>query len=298
MQLNASVKKNSIPTAKRMRNLGFSVIGVIVFICSAFPIYWMINSSFLPYDKIRTQNPVFFPGPGDFTGGNYEKVVVDPGNILPAKFLPALSNSLQVTFFTLVVSLVVAFLASVAIGRYAFKGRKGFIVAILIVQMIPGEALMLTLYRMMDGFHLTENILGLGLIYISTVLPFTVWTLRGFVAAVPAELEESAMIDGCTRASAFWRVTFPLLAPGLVSTGVFAFIQAWNEFVMALVMMNSPEHMTLPMWLRSFLNASKGMTDWGGMMAGSVLVSIPVVIFFLIVQGRMTGGLTAGAVKG
>lgn len=105
------------------------------------------------------------------------------------------------------------------------------------------------------------------------------------------------MIDGCTRSGAFWRVTFPLLAPGLVATGVFAFIQAWNEFVFALVIMTRPESQTLPIWLRAFVQATKA-TDWSVVMAGSTLMAIPVVIFFLIVQGRMTSSMVSGAVKG
>ncbi|MDR2974569.1 MAG: carbohydrate ABC transporter permease [Propionibacteriaceae bacterium] len=291
----APVKKNSVSGRKRTSNILYSIVGVIVFFFSAFPVYWMISSSFMSNNKIRAATPTWFPGPGDFTLENYRTAIFDDHR---AQFLPALWNSIQVTFLTLIICLVVAFLASVAVGRYFFKGRKAFIVAILIIQMIPGEAMMITYFRMMDGVHLTENVVGLMLIYLASVLPFTIWTLRGFVTSVPAELEESAMVDGCSRGKAFWKVTFPLLAPGLVSTGVFAFIQAWNEFNMALIMMTLPQNMTLPVWLRTYLLAEHGITDWGGLMAGSTLVAIPVVIFFMIVQGRMTGGLTAGAVKG
>lgn len=285
-------RKNTMPVRKRVSNVLYSLIAVVLFVIMAFPFYWMVQSSFLPTGKIRASTPTFFPG-SDFTWRNYTDVITDKTN----PFGTALSNSLQVTFLTLVVALVFAFAASLAVSRFTFRGRKVFIIAILVIQMIPGEAMMLTIFRMMDGWGLTNSVPGLGLIYISSVLPFTIWTLRGFVTSVPAELEEAAMIDGCSRGKAFWKVTFPLLAPGLVSTGVFAFIQAWNEFVMALVIMSRPENMTLPVWLRTFLQANKG-TDWGGVMAASTLIAIPVVIFFLIVQGRMTGGLVAGAVKG
>ncbi len=278
----------------RVGTIVFSAIGVVIFLVSAFPVYWMINSSFLPANKVRAVTPTFFPG-ADFTLANYHSAIFDDHR---AQFLPALSQSLKVTFFALILSMIIAFLASIAIGRYSFKGRKAFVVSILVVQMIPGETMMLTYFRIMDNVHLTESVLGLGLIYLASVLPFTIWTLRGFVTGVPAELEEAAMVDGCSRARAFWHVTFPLLAPGLVSTGVFAFIQSWNEFTMALVIMSRPENMTLPVWLRTFLLESHGSTNWGGLMAGSTLVAIPVVIFFLIVQGRMTGGLVSGAVKG
>ena len=116
------------------------------------------------------------------------------------------------------------------------------------------------------------------------------------VAGVPVDLEEAAMIDGCTRSQAFWKVTFPLLAPGLVATGVFAFIQSWNEFTMALLLLRG-QNLTLPPWLLSFQSATEA-TNWGAVMAASTLISIPVVVFFLIVQGRMSGGLVSGAVKG
>jgi N,N'-diacetylchitobiose transport system permease protein len=163
--------------------------------------------------------------------------------------------------------------------------------------MIPGEAMIVSTYRVLDSWSLLNTIMGLSIVYIATVLPFTIWTLRGFVNGVPIDLEEAGMIDGLSRSGAFWKITFPLLAPGLVATGVFAFIQAWNEFLLALVVNSRPEMMTLPVWLRTFQIAN-GTTNWGGIMAGSTLMAIPVIIFFLIVQGRMTSGLVSGAVKG
>ena len=157
--------------------------------------------------------------------------------------------------------------------------------------------MIVSIYRILDGWALLNTIIGLTLVYVASVLPFTIWTLRGFVNGVPADLEEAGMIDGLSRTGAFWKITFPLLAPGLVATGVFGFIQAWNEFLLALVVMSRPESMTLPIWLRTF-QVAHGTTNWAAIMAGSTLMSIPVIIFFLIVQGRMTQGLVAGAVKG
>ena len=163
--------------------------------------------------------------------------------------------------------------------------------------MIPGEAMIISLFRMLDGWQLTNTVLGLTAVYVATVLPFTIWTLRGFVAGIPVELEEAAMIDGCSRLRSFRSITLPLIGPGLVATGVFAIIQAWNEFVIALVLMNRPDHLTLPVWLRSFRQVNSG-TDWGAIMAGSTLMTIPVIVFFLLVQSRMASGLVSGAVKG
>lgn len=283
----------SAATVKRqLSKTVLSIIAVIVFVCSVFPVYWMLNSSFLPNNAIRGPVPQFFPT--EFTWRNYEIVLGDGGR---APFLPALTNSLIVTLLTVMVALLFAFLAALAVTRFRFRGRKAFILTILVIQMIPGEAMIVSTFRVLDGWQLLNTIAGLTFVYVATVLPFTIWTLRGFVNGVPIELEEAAMIDGCTRTQAFWRVTFPLLAPGLVATGVFGFIQAWNEFLLALVVMSRPEMMTLPVWLRTFQQATQ-TTNWAAIMAGSTLMAIPVIIFFLIVQGRMTSGLVAGAVKG
>jgi len=283
-----------IKIRKRLADTGFGVLALIVFAFSAFPVYWMVNTSFLPNNRIRGEALAFFPTPDVFTLNNYRSAMFGQER---APFPPAVLNSISVTFLTLVIALVVGFVASLALTRFQFKGRRTFIVLILVVQMIPGEAMIVSMFRIIDGWQLLNTIIGLTLVYTAGVLPFTIWTLRGFVNGVPKELEEAAMIDGCSRAGAFWRVTFPLLAPGLVATGVFAFIQAWNEFVTALVIMQRPEAMTLPLWLRTFLQATQA-TNWGAVMAASVLIAIPAVVFFLIVQGRMTGGLVSGAVKG
>ena len=277
---------------RRVTTWLLSALSVLLFVIFVFPVYWMVNTSFQPNNEIRGSEIHFWPD--NFTLRNYETVLFDPGR---TPFLPAAANSLVVTVLTVIVALVFAFLASIAVTRFRFKTRRLFIVTILVVQMIPGEAMIVSIFRVIDGWHLLNTILGLTIVYIATVLPFTIWTLRGFVNGVPVELEEAAMIDGCSRAGAFWRVTFPLLAPGLIATGVFGFIQAWNEFIMALVLNARPEMMTLPVWLRTYLVAN-GTTNWAAIMAGSTLMAIPVIVFFLIVQGRMTSGLVSGAVKG
>ena len=271
---------------------GLNAAGVVVLVCSVFPVYWMVSTSLLPNDRIRSTDPTFAPFPP--TGRNY-RVVLQGDSQFP--FLSALRTSLTVTVATVAVALVVALLAALAVTRFRFLGRRTFVVVILVVQMLPGEALIISMFRLLDGWRLTNTVIGLTAVYVATVLPFTIWTLRGFVAGIPVELEEAAMIDGCSRLRSFRSVTLPLIGPGLVATGVFAFIQAWNEFVMALVLMNRPDHLTLPVWLRSFRQVNSG-TDWGAIMAGSTLMTIPVIVFFLLVQGRMASGLVSGAVKG
>ncbi|MET0303890.1 MAG: carbohydrate ABC transporter permease [Microbacteriaceae bacterium] len=277
---------------RRIQTVVYSSIAVVIFLFSVFPVYWMINTSFLPNNLARGPVPRFWPE--EFTLRNYALVLFGDTR---SPFFPALMNSLGVTLMTIVFALVFAFLSAIALSRFRFKGRYTFIIVILIVQMIPGEAMIISQYRLLEGWGLLNSVIGLGIVYIAGVLPFTIWTLRGFVHGVPIELEEAAMIDGCSRTQAFWRVTFPLLAPGLVATGVFAFIHAWNEFVFALVAMSNASAHTLPIWLRAFQQMNT-TTNWAAIMAGSTLIAIPVVVFFLIVQGRMANGLVAGAVKG
>jgi len=280
------------PARRTVASVGWGVLALLVSAAFAFPVYWMVSTSFLPTDLIS--GPELHLWPDEPTLRNYDTAIFRQER---SPFLPALGNSLQVTFLVLVASMVLAFLGSLALTRFRFRGRRAFVLSILVVQMIPGEAMMITVFQLVDTWQLLNTVVALGVVYLAGVLPFTIWTLRGFVNGVPVELEEAAMIDGCSRPRAFWKVTFPLLAPGLVATGVFAFLQAWNEFMMALIIMTRPESMTLPVWLRTFQQATKA-TDWGALMAGSVLVAIPVVVFFLLVQGRMTGGLVSGAVKG
>lgn len=278
----------SRPTRRSLR-ITANVLGVVAFLVAIFPVYWMVNSSFLPRNKIRNPEPTWLPFGGDLD--NYRTVFEGD------QFLNAMKMSLLVTVLTVVVALVFAFVAAVAVSRFRFRGRMSFVVTLLVIQMIPVEGLFISQYKMLEAMDLLNTVVGLTLVYVALVLPFTIWTLRGFVTGVPYELEEAAMMDGCSRTQAFFRVTFPLLAPGLVATGVFGFIQAWNEFTLALVVMTREDQRTLPLWLTTFTDVNRG-TDWGGIMAGSTLIAIPVIVFFLVVQGRMVSGLTSGAVKG
>nr|WP_318244791.1 carbohydrate ABC transporter permease [Microbacterium pullorum] len=291
MSVAMSVRRPS-RVGRRVGSVLTVVTALVVFAASVFPVYWMVNTSFQPNGQVRGSELHFWPD--NFTLDNYLGVVSDSAR---APFLPALGNSLMVALLTVVVALVFAFLAALAVTRFRFRSRAPFIITILIIQMIPAEAMIISVFRLVDGWQLLNTVIGLSLVYIATVLPFTIWTLRGFVNGVPIELEEAGMIDGLSRSQAFWKITFPLLAPGLVATGVFGFIQAWNEFVFALVLNPRPEAMTLPVWLRTFLDPNGGI-NWAELMAGSTLVAVPVVVFFLIVQSRMTGGMVSGAVKG
>ena len=226
----------------------------------------MINSALLPLNKLQSTRPTFLPLGGTFA--NIREVLKDP------TFWDATKISLVVVVIVLVAALIFAFLAALAVSRFRFSGRKSFILTILVVQMIPAEGLFISQYRMLDGWNLVNTAVGLSIVYTAAILPFTIWMLRGFVAGVPIELEEAAMVDGLSRTAAFFRITFPLLAPGLVAAGVYAFLQAWNEYTLALVVMTDPTQHTLPLWLQGLVQTNRA-TDWGVVMAGSALIAVP-----------------------
>ncbi len=290
-QTVASADGTLIPVRRQRFRTGMwllSLLALVLAVGWAFPVYWMINSSMLDSATLESATPTFVPFGGSLT--NFEQVLT------PA-FFSALTVSVSVTLLSVAVCLLFAFLASVAISRFRFRGRVSFIVTILLIQMLPAEGLFIAQYKMMSSLGLLSNVLGLSILYVAAVVPFTIWMLRGFVTGIPLELEEAAMVDGLSRTQAFMRITLPLLAPGLVASGVFAFLQCWNEFTVALVIMEN--NRTLPLWLRGFVQQSATeAVNWGQVMAASAIVAIPVIIFFVIVQGRMTSGLVAGAVKG
>jgi len=265
-----------------------NTLGIIVLIVMIFPIYWAVSTSFKRGVDMTRVSPQWFPVPG--TLEHY----VDAWH--KAFFLSSLRNSAIIVSSTVVISIFVAFFAAVAIARTNFRGRRAYIILIMMVQMIPQTALIIPLFIMLSRFHQQNALVGVIFTYLAFILPFSVWTLRGFVANIPKDLEEAAMIDGCSRVGAFMRVTFPLIAPGLVATSIFAFIQAWNEFTFAYVIIQDNSKETATVWLASFITQQS--IDWGGLMAGATMLSIPIVILFLLVQRHVATGLTAGAVKG
>ncbi|MFD6137442.1 carbohydrate ABC transporter permease [Isoptericola sp. NPDC060257] len=281
----------------RVGKILLGALGVVLSLVWAFPVYWMLLSAVTPDARLRADTPSFLPT--HFTLANFGSVLTGSG------FGGALRMSLMVTLVTIVLVLAFAFLAALAISRWRFRGRTSFVLAVLFIQMLPAEGLFIAQYKMLSTVGASapvlglNSVLGISVLYTAMLVPFTIWMLRGFVAGIPAELEEAAMVDGLSRTKAFLRITFPLLAPGLVASGVYAFLQAWNEFTTALVILPAESRQTLPIWLRSFLSASANRgIDWGEVMAASTLIAVPVIVFFLFVQGRMTSGLVAGAVKG
>lgn len=266
--------------------LGLSAGVAALLIFSLFPVYWMISTAFDPNARLRGSDVL----PSGFTFEHFV-TVFDEGN-----FERYMLNSLLVGLATIVLSGLLALFAAVAVARFTFRFRTSVLVMVLIVQMVPLEALVIPLFLQMRDYELLNSLLGLSIVYIALSLPFAIWTLRGFVATVPKEVEEAAYIDGCSWPRMFWSVLLPLVAPGLVATSVFAFITAWNEFVFAYTFMKGHEKYTAAVGIFQFFG--EHTTAWGPVMAASTLVTLPVLIFFVLVQRRLASGLAAGAVKG
>jgi N,N'-diacetylchitobiose transport system permease protein len=284
----AAAVPRAIGRRRRLGSVGWNLVGLLVFVVMIFPVYWMVATAFKTGPDIFSYTPKWFPFPA--TLANFGDAIHRP------YFWQNVRNSLIVVSVVVTLSLTLAFLAALALAKFRFYGRKAFIVLIIAVQMVPLNALIIPLYITLSRAHQVNKLSGVIITYMTFVLPFTVWTLRGFILGVPRELEEAAMVDGTTRFGAFVRILLPLIGPGLVATSIFAFIQAWNEYIIAYVLLSSPEKQTLTVWLASF-TTNRG-TAWGPLMAGATLTALPVVVFFLLVQRRIAFGLTAGAVRG
>ena len=274
---------------KRARQAGWDTLGIAIFAVMVFPVFWMISTAFKPEDQVNSLTPTWLSLHP--TLRHFRDAMRMPF------FWNDVVNTIIVVCVAVVIAMAAAFLAAVAVAKYRFTGRKLFIVLVIGVQMIPGAGLIIPLYVVLAKYHQVNVLSGVIIVYISAVLPFSVWTLRGFIMGIPKDLEEAAMVDGSTRLGAFVRILLPLVAPGLVATSVFAFITSWNEYIYARILLNDQSKQTVTVWLSYFLGTSKH-TDWGALMAGSTLVAIPVVIFFLLVQRKIAFGLTAGAVRG
>jgi trehalose/maltose transport system permease protein len=270
--------------------IGFWLLVAVIVVFSVFPFYYAIITSFRTgeglYDSsllLNTLNPQ-----------NYVDLLSDENQ----PFLRHLFNSVMVATLVVAVSLFVSVTASYALGRVSFKGRGLLLLMVLAVSMFPQVAVLSGMFEMMRAFGLYGKTLGLILPYMIFTLPFTVWVLTTFMRDLPKELEEAAIMDGCTPWRIIKDVFMPLMWPALVSTGLLAFIAAWNEFMFALTFVNSNEARTVPVSISLLSGASQYELPWGKIMAASVIVTLPLIAMVLAFQRKIVSGLTAGAVKG
>ncbi|WP_371749788.1 carbohydrate ABC transporter permease [Streptomyces sp. NBC_01283] len=276
-------------TSRALRRLPLDIAATVTVVVCLFPVYWMVTTAFKPARDIQSDSPQLLPQ--SWTFDHFHRAIDADG------FGLFWRNSVLVTLGAVALALLVALGASFAVARMRWRGRRQFMLMVFIAQMAPWESLIIPVYIISRDTGMLDRLPTLTLVYFMMTLPFTVVVLRGFIATIPAELEESAQVDGCTRLGAFRHVALPLLAPGLMATSLFGYITAWNEFAYAnFLIIKQQDHRTLPVWLSSFHNTFG--TDWGATMAASTLFALPALAIFLLLQRHVTSGFAAGAVKG
>lgn len=274
-------------TSKRVRAGQYTaLLAYLVFL--AFPFLWLLSTAFKPPRELASLHPTWVPR--DPTLANFRQAF-DEQPLLRAGL-----NSLLAALGAALVAVLIAAPMAYVMARHRSRLSRAATGWVVVSQAFPFVLVIIPLFLVLKNLRLIDSVPGLVLVYVVWALPFALWMLTGYVRAVPVELEEAAAVDGAGKLRTLASVTGPLLAPGIVATGLFAFITAWNEFFFALVLLKTPEKQTLPVVLTHFLGA-EGVADLGPLAAAAFLATLPSLVVFAVVQRRITGGMLAGAVK-
>lgn len=268
-------------------------MGLLLFVCliSIFPFFWMISISIKPTSEVFTYNPTLLPKVPTIQG--FVEILTTKSSTVD--FMGWVKNSLFCATLTCILGLAVAVFGAYGLSRFRFKGRAALGHIVLIAQVLPGSLLIVPMFMGLSKLNLINTFFGLIIMYITFAVPFCTWMMKGFFDSIPLSLDEAARIDGAGEFALFWRVVTPLTLPGLAVTAFFSFVTGWNEYMFASILMRDYSKWTLPVGLSSF--QGQYTTNWTVIMAGSVIVTIPIVILFLALQKHLVGGMTAGAVK-
>ncbi|MBI1726775.1 MAG: carbohydrate ABC transporter permease [Candidatus Rokubacteria bacterium] len=280
--------RRSQATAGRLQSAVSYAVLLTLLLIVIFPFYWMTITSFKSEDQMRSLVSMFWPSP--VVDENYRQLLGK------TDFVAWFKNSIIVAFTSTFLATAIGTIGAYALARLRFLGRAFMASAVLITYLVPPSILFIPLYAQIRNLSLADTLTGLIVAYPSFTVPFVTWLLMGYFESIPEELEESAMIDGATRFGAFYRIVLPLAAPGLLAAALYAFTQAWNEFLYALVFITDVKLRTLPVGLSSFITGD--VYGWGYLMAGAVLTTLPVIAAYMYLQKYMVEGLTAGSVKG
>jgi arabinogalactan oligomer / maltooligosaccharide transport system permease protein len=266
---------------------------VVATVATLYPVLWVLKMALSPSQSFSLSAS---PLPEHVTFTNFTDVLTLTDGAGHWLFTRQLANSVIVALTVTILGVALACTAGYALSRYRFTGRELSLRGFLLTQMFPGVVTLIPLYVLLDRLHLLNHLMGLVLVYATTAIPFCVFMLKGSFDTLPRELEEAVLIDGGTRFTAFFRVALPLARPALAVTALFSFLTAWNEFIMAATLMSDPRSYTLPVQLQRYVGDFS--TEWGHFAAGSVIVSLPVMVLFLALERHLVGGMTQGAVKG
>jgi multiple sugar transport system permease protein len=265
----------------------YPFVGLLVAI-GTFPFAWMVLSSIKTLGELYTVPPAWIPKAP--TLANYWNVLTVSN--IPRYFI----NSVVISAGSTLIALSLAIFAAYGFARFRFTGKPFFEAFILVGQLMPTAAIIVPLYIVLSWLGLINTWFGLILVYLILTLPLSVWMLIGYFSTIPLELEESAIVDGCSRLGVLMRITLPLSLPGIVAVVIYSFVTTWNEFIFALCLASDSRSKTLPIGLAEF--STEFNTDWGAVMAASVIMTLPICILFFAMQKLFIGGLTSGATKG
>jgi len=279
---------NNFRKKKFVQRLAAHIVLILFSIIAVYPVLQVVTISLRPADKLLSTSLEIIPQ--NATLKSYVKLFTEQ------PFLLWLRNSAAVSLTVTLTGVVLAAMAGYAFSRFNFMGKRMGLLSLLLTQMFPATMLLLPLYIMLIYLGLINTYLGIIITYTATALPFCIWTMKGYYDTIPTSLEEAARIDGCNQFEAFYKVILPLAAPALVITGLFSFMTAWAEYIVAAQILQDTELWTLPLGLKSF--EANMSTEWGLYGAASLLVMIPVVILFLVLSRWLVSGLTLGSVKG
>lgn len=264
---------------------------VLLTVATMLPLLWVVRMALSPSQGFSLGLTLT-----DFTLDNFRSVLRTTTSTGEALFLRQLFNSLVVSAATAALGVVLACTAGYALSRWSFPGRERLMGTFLVMQMFPAVVMSVPLYMLLDALHLLDSLAGLVLVYATTSVPFATWNLKGYFDTIPRELEEAATMDGASRWTTFTQVILPLARPAIAVTALFAFMTAWNEFILAATLMGDERAYTLPVVLNGYVGEFGA--EWGKFAAGSIIVSVPVVALFFVLQKQLVEGLTAGGVKG
>lgn len=274
---------------RKLQSIGLHFLVLFVVSVVAFPMFWMIMTSFKGPQTLYEYPPTLFPT--EWTFGNYRELFA------VTNFATYFKNSVIVASGATGFSLIIGSLGAYSLSRFRYRGISTFSKVVLLAYMLPTSLIVIPIYGYVVSVGLADSLSALIISNTAFTLPFTLWLMRSYFNAIPLSLEESAMIDGCSRIQALFRITMPIALPGLISVGVFSFVHAWNEFLFALVFTSSEMNKTLPIGLATWVGQDN-ISSWGMLLASSVLVTLPVLGVYTIVQKKLVVGLSDGGVKG